>query len=210
MELLADHDYKVLDLRHSEDLNHMLTLIEESFSGPLTLLGFSMGGYVAQVFATRFPHRVEQIILIGVTGSPLSDSEFKTRVQMANMLKKVQFAGISAQALQHYLHNESLKNDEIRKLIIDMAASNNTEMYLNQLHATLHRLDLKITLNRLAFPVTLIGGVQDKISPKEKLEAFQKAVPRSTLHLIEGSGHFVPLEKPVELNAILRTALSNN
>ncbi|WP_413577532.1 alpha/beta fold hydrolase [Bdellovibrio sp. HCB290] len=209
-EILTSQECKFLDLRHSENLNQMLDQIDQAFTGPLTLIGFSMGAYVAQVFATRFPHRVEELILIGSTGSPFSDSEFKARVQTANTLKKVAFGGLSPKALQHYIHQDALNNEEIRNQILEMAAGNNTEMYLNQMNATLHRMDLKMSLNAMQFPITLIGGAQDQIAPKDKVEAFQRAIPRSTLHMIEGSGHFIPLEKPTELNAILMNALSKN
>ncbi|WP_413586604.1 alpha/beta fold hydrolase [Bdellovibrio sp. HCB274] len=209
-DILASQDCKFLDLRHSENLNQMLEQIEQSFTTPLTLIGFSMGAYVAQVFATRFPHRVEELILIGATGCPFSDSEFKARVQTANTLKKVAFGGLSPKALKHYIHEDALNNEAIRNQILEMAAGNNTEMYLNQLNATLHRMDLKMSLNSLRFPITLIGAAQDQITPLEKVEAFQRAIPRSTLYIIEGSGHFIPLEKPEELNAILMAALALN
>jgi pimeloyl-ACP methyl ester carboxylesterase len=206
-EILASVPCAYPDLRMATNLNQMLDAINETFGAPLTLIGFSMGAYVAQVFATQFPHRVEQMILIGTTGSPLTDVEVKIRIQTRNLLKKVSFGGISSKQLQHYLHPEALENEDIRNLILQMAASNNTEMYLNQMNATLDRKDLKMHLNSMKFPITLVGGAQDQIAPKEKLEGFNRAIPRSHLHMIEGAGHFIPLEKPEELNAILKTAL---
>ncbi|QDK44416.1 hypothetical protein DOM22_04215 [Bdellovibrio sp. ZAP7] len=205
-DLLAEIDCSFADLRKASNLNQMLDTIDKSFPGPMTLLGFSMGGYVAQVFATQFPHRVAELILIGTTGSPLTDVEVKIRIQTRNLLKKVAFGGIASSQLKHYLHPDALENSEIRQLILDMAASNNTEMYLNQMNATLDRRDLKMNLNSLKIPITLIGGVDDQIAPKEKMEAFSRAIPRARLHMIEGAGHFIPLEKPDELNAILKTA----
>ncbi len=209
-EVLAGVNCSYADLRMASNLNQMLEIIDNSFPAPLTLVGFSMGAYVAQVFATQFPHRVAQMILIGTTGSPLTDVEIKIRIQTRNMLKKVAFGGIASSQLKHYLHPDALDNDEIRNLILQMAASNNTEMYLNQMNATLDRRDLKMNLNSLKIPITLVGGVDDQIAPKEKMEAFNRAIPHSRLHMIEGAGHFIPLEKPKELNAILKTAFQTN
>ncbi|WP_413560240.1 alpha/beta fold hydrolase [Bdellovibrio sp. HCB209] len=208
-EVLKSHDTKFLDLRFASNLNQMIADIAQAHTDPFTIIGFSMGAYVAQVFATLYPEKVQQLILIGATGSPLTDVEYKARIQTRNILRKVSYGGLSTKELKHYLHPNALENETIRTLILQMAASNNTEMYLNQMNATLERQDLKMSLNGLRFPVTLIGGAQDQIAPRTKMESFHKAIPRSTLHIIEESGHFIPLEKPEEVSAIFATALKH-
>lgn len=209
-EGLSTYDCKFLDLRFASNLNQMVDSILRAHDKPMSIIGFSMGAYVAQVFATLYPDHVRQLILLGATGSPLTDVEYKVRVQTRNILRKVSYGGLNPNELKHYLHPHALANESIRDLILKMASSNNTEMYLNQMNATLERQDLKMSLNGLRFPVTLIGGAQDEIAPKAKMEAFHKAIPRSTLYMIEEAGHFTPLEKPEEVSAILQTALTQN
>ncbi|MBO9665557.1 MAG: alpha/beta hydrolase [Bdellovibrio sp.] len=200
---------EVVDLRNRRNLQEMLAALDKVPVKKLHLVGFSMGAYVAQVFATQNPDRIGHLVLIGSTGTALPDAEIKTRLQMKTLLQKASFKGLSDRELRHYLHPDAYANPEIANVVREMAASNTSEMYLNQMMATLDRHDLRIQLNSLKFPMTLVGGVQDMITPKDKIEAFHKAVRRSKLHLIEGAGHFVPLEKPTELNQILLQTLSN-
>lgn len=164
-----------------------------------------MGGYIAQAFAVRFPERLHQLVLIGATGAALSEKEYKARVRMKSLLQNVAYAGLSDTELKFYLYPKSYENAEIRETIRAMAASNTSEMYLGQMNATLDRQDFRSALNALKCSINLIGGVQDKMAPKEQLQEFHQAVTHSQLRLIDGCGHFVPLEKPQELNQILST-----
>jgi pimeloyl-ACP methyl ester carboxylesterase len=200
---------EVVDLRNRRNLQEMLGELDKVPVKKINLIGFSMGAYVAQVFAAQNPDRIGHLVLIGSTGTSLPDSEIKVRLQMKTLLQKASYKGLSDRELSHYLHPDAFANPAIANVVREMAAANTSEMYLNQMMATLDRHDMRIQLNSYKFPMTLVGGAQDRITPKDKIEAFHKAVLRSKLHLIEGAGHFVPLEKPAELNQILLQTLPN-
>jgi pimeloyl-ACP methyl ester carboxylesterase len=54
-------------------------------------------------------------------------------------------------------------------------------------------------------PVIVVTGAEDT-APEPKISALQAdTAPLGCLHVVAGSGHYVPLERPAELNAILRT-----
>lgn len=193
----------VVDLRRKQSLQEMVQAVQALPYPKFTLVGFSMGGYIAQAFAVQHPERIHQLVLIGATGAELSEREYKARSRMKSLLQKVAYAGLSEAELKFYLHPQSYENPEIREIIRAMAASNSSEMYLHQMNATLDRKDFKPQLNSLHFPMTLIAGAQDKMAPREQIEAFHRAMPLSKLFLLENCGHFVPLEKPQELSQIL-------
>lgn len=193
----------VVDFRYMTSADAMVKAVKALPYPHFHLVGFSMGSYIAQAFAVRFPERLRQLVLVGATGAGLSEKEYKGRVRMKSLLRTVAYAGLSDIELKFYLHPKSYDCAEIRETIQAMASSNTSEMYLGQMAATLDRQDFKEELNSLNSPITLIGGMQDKVAPKEQLEAFHQAVSHSRLHFIDGCGHFVPLEKPDELNQIL-------
>lgn len=57
-------------------------------------------------------------------------------------------------------------------------------------------------------PVAVVTGADDS-APGLKVSAAQAAAaPRGRLHIIPGCGHYVPLERPEELNAILREVIA--
>lgn len=197
----------VVDLRMKATLHDMVEALRAVPFAKFNLVGFSMGAYVAQAFAIQSADRINELVLIGATGDKLGDKEYNARVKMKSLLKNTAYAGMSDAELKYFLYPYAYDVPEIRDLVRDMAASNTSEMYLNQMLSTLDRQDFKARLAALHFPITLIGGALDKLAPRTQVEEFHRAVPRSRLEILEGCGHFVPLEKPAELDHILLSIL---
>ena len=202
---------RFVDLRHASDLEEMLSIVggaaHECTSDPVDLIGFSMGGYVSQVFAARFPDRVRSLTLVAATGGPLSAGEIRARETMAALLEKSAYRGISDRELARYLSPAALADASIANVVRAMCADNTSEMYLRQMRATLHRESPVDALNRAHFSITLVAGREDRVVPLVALEKFRSEIPRAKLEIVAESGHYVPLEKPEALNAILELAL---
>ncbi|MNJ96824.1 4,5:9,10-diseco-3-hydroxy-5,9,17-trioxoandrosta-1(10),2-diene-4-oate hydrolase [compost metagenome] len=194
---------KVVDLRHCKDLDEMVEAVAQSPWNKFNLVGFSMGGYVAQAFATKFPERIESLFLVATSGGTLSDFEVKSRSRMETILANARYKGISEKELRRYIHPDSWEKPEIKEIIYAMSAANTSEMYLNQMRATLHRQDFKTALQKLSFPLTIVGGQEDRVVTVDEIQSFHQAVPRSRLHLLSPCGHYVPLEMPEALLEIL-------
>lgn len=160
-------------------------------------------GLVAQAFATQEPTRLESLVLIGATGGSLPEVEIKSRSQMKSILQRTEYKGLSDRELKYYLHPTSFENPSIVDTIRAMTASNTSEMYMGQMNATLNRDDYKTALNKLTVPITMIVGNEDRITAPQEVESFHQAVTHSKLFRVPECGHFVPLEKPEELNQIL-------
>ena len=62
--------YTLLQL--TEDLNDISSLFQESSS--VSLVGHSLGGYVALLFAHKYPEKVKKLIVVDSSPSPSSDS----------------------------------------------------------------------------------------------------------------------------------------
>lgn len=57
-------------------------------------------------------------------------------------------------------------------------------------------------------PVLLIAGAEDDITPVSAQQRLQKLFPNAELHVVEGVGHLMHYEKPVEATALIRQFLS--
>ncbi len=60
-------------------------------------------------------------------------------------------------------------------------------------------------LGGVAAPALVVWGREDRIVPLECGERYAKAMPRARLAVVDGAGHFVDLEKPVELAKLVTT-----
>jgi pimeloyl-ACP methyl ester carboxylesterase len=75
--------------------------------------------------------------------------------------------------------------------------------YIRQNGAVAARTDLRPVLQSIAVPTAVIVGSEDRLTPIELSQEIHDLTPGSTLHVIPGSGHLPPIEKPAELAVIL-------
>ncbi|KYG65741.1 hypothetical protein AZI86_01305 [Bdellovibrio bacteriovorus] len=208
--LSREMNTEVLDLRHCLDLEGMIQKVVNASWSQFHLVGFSMGGYVAQVFATKHPERLQSLSIIASSGSKLSETDLKGRQRMESILKNAKYRGISPKEMARYIHPKHLENREITDLIVAMSAENTSEMYLNQMRATLHRHEHFAELEALDFPILIVGAKDDRVVTPEEIQSLVKGIPRAEHHMIAECGHYIPLEKPVELTGLLHDFLTRN
>jgi pimeloyl-ACP methyl ester carboxylesterase len=193
----------VVNLRTQSTVEEMLHSIADVPFPSFILIGFSLGGYIAQEFALKNPQRVTQLVLIGSSAKGYPESEKELFLKSRPLIEAGLFKGITDRRLKEFLHPKSYVHPELRALIHSMAGPDAAKVYLRQVDATLNRPDLSEKLKSLHCPLTAIGGMQDQIVSFEEILALKNYVPNANIEILEECGHFVPLEKPDEVNAIL-------
>ena len=58
-------------------------------------------------------------------------------------------------------------------------------------------------LAAIDFPVLIIVGSEDKLTPVAESEAMRDGIPHARLVVIEGAGHLSNMERPEQFNAAL-------
>jgi pimeloyl-ACP methyl ester carboxylesterase len=193
----------VVNLRSQNTVEEMLQSIRAVPFESFVLAGFSLGGYVAQEFALSEPKRVTHLVLMGSSAMGYPDSERELFMKSRSLIESGLFKGITDRRLKEFLHPNAYAKPELRALIHSMAGPDAAAVYLRQVDATIHRPDLSERLKDLQCPLTAIGGMQDQIVSFEEILALKNYVPKANIQILEECGHFVPLEKPDEVNAIL-------
>ncbi len=197
----------MLNLRQSSSMAEMVELVNQVAAENLILIGFSMGGYVAQEAAIKFPQRVKKMVIIASSSEGYPEAEKNLVLSSLDAIKKGPFKGITDRRLRDYLHPDSYENLELKKVIQDMSGSDAKEVYLRQFQAAIERKNLMSEMEKLSCPILFIGGIDDKIITIDSVE-------RSALNCgaelvkIPQCGHFVTLEKPQETNNALINFLS--
>ena len=187
----------LIDFRKSTTLEEMIQQIIEVRAESFHLVGFSMGGFIAEEFAVRYPQRIKSLALVAVSAGELSQKEKDFRIKMADLLSKSNFKGIPAKDLGKYVH-ESAIHSPAGELIVSMSKGYNSQMYINQMNATLDRRDLSTELNALDFPILILAGEDDRVSRLEDLKVLHSNINRSKLISLKECGHYIPLEKTKE------------
>lgn len=159
------------------------------------ILGNSLGGHIAILYALKEPSHVLSIILTGSSGlyEKAMGTTFPRREDKEYIRKKIQSTFYDPASASDAMIDEvfSAVNDR-GKLIraISMAKS-----------ALRHNLADK--LGQINTPALLIWGNQDAITPPFVGEKFKELLPNSTLFFIDKCGHAPMLERPVEFNKYL-------
>lgn len=195
---------RVLDLRHSPTMESMIGVVESVARPEFVLVGFSMGGHIAQEFALRHPDRVERLVVIGSSSEGYPPDEKKVVLSSLPLIERGKFHGITDKRLREFLHPDAYADSEIRTLVQDMAGEDAKEVYLRQIRATLDRRDLKEEMKGLSVPVLFIGGADDQIVSIESIERSARSAKRGRFLSVPDCGHFVPLEKPEATNRAIR------
>ena len=101
------HHAAVTEGRTIHDVvQHLITLLPEKFS----LIGFSMGGYIARQLAAEFPERVESLVLIASSLREDTPLEAEAKRKSVQSLSPTTFKGLSRHAIARSLHPLNTSN----------------------------------------------------------------------------------------------------
>jgi esterase len=214
--LAADFHVFTMDQRnhgrspHATDMSYQLMaedlkeFVADKQLGSVNLLGHSMGGKTAILFAISYPQLVEKLIVVDIAPraypdhhseilkalSSLDLSSFKSRAEMESQLA----SSIPDLAVRRFL----LKN--VKR---DQAGNFYWQMNLSAIEANYARLSEQISSQRpFEKPTLFIRGERSNYIRDDDMTAIQKLFPRVKLCEIAGAGHWVHAEAP---EAFLRT-----
>ncbi|MBA4181358.1 MAG: alpha/beta hydrolase [Anaerolinea sp.] len=167
------------------------------------ILGWSMGGYIAQEFAIKYPARVEKLILLATAanidgyGRAVLTSWINAR---RSNLSREQWQRFMAP----YVYSPGLLDDRERFERAILNGVNNP--YAQQDHGFLRQADAILAfdasdrLGNVKAPTLVVGAKDDVLVPVRNAEKLAKLIPGATLKVLDG-GHAGALEYPNEYNA---------
>jgi len=174
-------------------------LAEAARDGRVTVVGNSLGGWLATLLAHRHPDQVERLVL--VNGGALRGEEHgislqpRDRREAAALLARMRDA--SAPPVPGFVLDDVVRTaatGPIARLAGDLAGFES------------HLLDGR--LDGLAAPVDLLWGVSDEVVPLAYAERLLAALPAARLTPLERCGHVPQVECPERFLAALEQVLA--
>lgn len=169
-----------------------------------SIIGHSMGGYIAVEFLKLFPKSVESIVLINSTPYPDSDEKKLERAREIELIKAGKLQNISSLSIPNmFAKDNQLKFSESIDEIIENAQIHESEGIISSIRGMMQRENNLEVLQKSSVPTMLIMGTQDVYIVQEKARKLIEELPNSVNHIIEG-GHILFIEKEVEVTSILK------
>ncbi len=170
-----------------------------------TLVGHSMGGYIASAFAKLYPARLSSIIMLNST--PNADSELKreNRQREIALIKagKRELLARTTPQMGFAECNRRRLNSIIEELQ-DTVMLTEDEGIIALLHGMMSREDLNDVLRQSAVPQLFIFGEEDEYIPLEVSQPLSESHPQAKSVWIAQAGHNTFLEQgEVTATAIL-------
>jgi pimeloyl-ACP methyl ester carboxylesterase len=178
----------------------MLAEMPEYFS----LVGLSMGGYVAQEIMRQAPHRVGRLALLDTSARADSDEQHARRHGLVELAGKGHFKGVTPQLLPQLIARGRLTDTALVDTIMAMAERVGHDAFLRQQTAIMGRPDGRADLGRIACPTLVLCGRDDAVTPVALHEEMAAAIPGAELVVVEDCGHLSTIERPEAVNAALR------
>ena len=191
------------DLTQQSSIADMAASVLSQTGDDLVVFGHSMGARVAMEVARMAPGRVRALVLANTGHDPLRPGERKRRQAKIDRGYE-DFAGLIAEWLPPMVAPARVTDTELMKRLTDMALSQTPESHERQIRALINRPDAAAYLPDITCPILLLAAVEDAWSPVAQHREIEGMAPNAELQVIEGAGHFLPVERPREtVEAIL-------
>lgn len=201
--LEGDHACRAFVFRDEASLAAMAEAVLAAMPPRFTLIGLSLGGYVAFEVMRRAGERVERLALLDTTAA--ADTPARRAGRLAD-IATVQEGGIDAlvPALPvRWLLPAHAARPDLVELMAAMARSVGARGQLNQQRAMLGRPDSLADLARVRVPTLVLCGEQDPVTPVADHAAIAARIAGSRFERIAECGHLSTIEQPEAVTRVL-------
>jgi pimeloyl-ACP methyl ester carboxylesterase len=179
----------------------------------VSLVGNSMGGFVAAEAATTSPARFERLVLVSAAGI-LNTWRPEARGTVTAWAWK-QFGPALARRGREIVSRPRARElvfrpfvhypDRLREdLLLEQIVGGLTraEGFGDALQALI-RHDIRERLGSIELPTLIVWGLSDRVIPVAAAISYHRRIPGSRLEIFERTGHVPQLERPLRFNALL-------
>jgi pimeloyl-ACP methyl ester carboxylesterase len=180
------------DVADVYDLVHLyLELLEKFADEPVSVIGFSFGGWIAAEIAAACCHRIERLVLVDALGIKISGRETPDIFDIFNAHPRDVESRRWRDPARWSPDFNAMSDDEIV-----LHARNREALCLYGWHPYMHNPRLKRWLARIKVPTLVLWGAQDGIVAPGYGRTYSELIPGARFVLIDEAGHHPEIEQP--------------
>jgi len=181
-------------------VDYVIQLVEFKSFQAIHLLGNSLGGHIAMLYAFARPERVASITLTGSSGlfESAMGSSFPKRGDYEFIKKKT----------ENIFYNPKVATKELVDEVFSTVNNRNKAIRVIATAKSAIRHNIGDKLHQIKAPTLLIWGKQDQVTPAFAAEKFHELIEDSRFILLDKCGHAAMMEHPKIFNKHLERFLN--
>lgn len=168
-----------------------------------TLLGHSMGGYVAFEIMRQAPERVDRLVLLDTSARQDTEAQTRSRLDCIALAESGRLADVNEGVFPFIVHESRIDDMALRLACDTMSEEVGVSAYIRQHTAIVTRPDSRATLASIRCPTLVMVGDNDQLTPPPLSEEIASGIDGATLVTIPDCGHLSTLERPSVVNSAL-------
>jgi pimeloyl-ACP methyl ester carboxylesterase len=199
------HSPDVASIDCIDDLSYLyLDLLADRDLRDVTVVGSSMGGWIAAEMAVKCSDRFSGLVLVAPLGIKVGDRETRDIPDIFALppdeVARLQYRDPAKAAVDH----GRLSDDQLTVI-----ARNREATALYAWEPYFHNPKLRQWLHRITLPTMLLWGADDRfVTAAYYGDAYRTAIPGARFEMIAGAGHFPHVEEPAALVARIGAFMS--
>lgn len=178
-----------------------------------TILGHSMGGKLAMMFAAEYPELITGLIVADIAPKNYNseDKPFKTVLQhelILGLMEELNLVAVTSRKEIDYFLSEKLKDSTLRQFLLKNIHRNkegdfewkiNVPVLRHALNSIISEVNSDWFADRqpiLGYPVTFIRGLNSDYITDQDIPAIKEIFPEARIVDIPEAGHWLHAEQP--------------
>lgn len=200
--LSSRYDVRVADITRGETMAALVEAVFALADGPLSVAGFSLGGYVAQAMLMRSPERIARLALLDTAVRPDTPERAAERARLSRLATASgRFLGIGDGLLKTYLAPDHATDPDMAGRVKAMTQRLGAEVFVRQ--SAIVRADGEAALRAYPGPALVLCGELDRITPSQGHREMAAMLSNAELVVAPGCGHLTPIEAPALVSGAL-------
>jgi len=191
--------------RKGDGLENLVKFLEEYIEYAklenLILVGNSLGGHIAIIYAHRHPEKVSKLILTGSSG-------LYENTSVGGFVKRGNLSYIS-ERVAYTFYDPAVATDTLVAQVFQITTDNKKCFAILKMAKSAQRNYVADLLSQMLTKTLLIWGIDDRITPVEVAMEFKRLMPQADLFLLKECGHAPMMERPKEFNKLTQSFLNN-
>jgi pimeloyl-ACP methyl ester carboxylesterase len=192
--------------------DEVAAVVEQHAPNASLVVGMSLGGLTSLVLSSRHSHLVRSLMMVDVTPG-VTPTKVKAITDFLNGPQT--FPSFDELLRRTIEHNPTRSETSLRRGILHNAKQLDDGTWQwkydrRRAHGSREQVvtnDLWSLVERSSCPLALVRGALSPVVDDEDVAELLRRRPSATVHVVEGAGHSVQGDRPLELTELLRALL---